>query len=85
MMEHPGRGEQKYRPHEPAMVLRGGYHDHGLGNKAGEQRERRDGGRANHAESGRPRHGLYSPPSSEPLHVPVRYRTAPIDMNKSAL
>ncbi len=28
---------------------------------------------------------LYSPPSSEPLMVPARSNTAPIDMNSSAL
>ena len=28
---------------------------------------------------------LYSPPSSEPFIVPVRYNTAPMDMNNSAL
>ncbi len=28
---------------------------------------------------------LYNPPSSEPFTVPARNRTAPIDMNSSAL
>ncbi len=61
MVKNAGRGELEHQPDDNQLVMRRGADDHRFADKTAEQREGRDGGRADDAEQAGQRHGLVEP------------------------